>query len=113
MGLLPSLVRTGTFHGNIVPLVDGRGTILYTTHMQPTTSGEDLIDKLETLRNKLNALRERLENSGVERTVGIRNALGNDCRFFRKSVSLFLERDYLELKTLIKDASDLFDVVEG
>lgn len=81
--------------------------------METRTPGEDLIDQLELLRVKLNSLRERLEQSGVERTAGLRDAMGNDCKFYRKSINLFLERDYIELRTMVKDASHLFDIVEG
>jgi hypothetical protein len=81
--------------------------------MQPRTPGEDLIDHLNTLRKTLNTLRERLEDSGVERTAGLRDAMGNDCRFFKKSVNIFLEKDYVDLKTLIQNTSNLFNIIEG
>jgi hypothetical protein len=77
------------------------------------STGEELIDSLEVLRLKLNTLRERLEKSGVERTAGLRDALGSDCRFFRKSLNLFLESDYIELRDMIKEAHNLFNTVEG
>jgi hypothetical protein len=77
------------------------------------TPGEDLIDYLEDLRLNLNSLRERLEKSGVERTKGLRDAMGNDCKFYRKSLGLFLERDYLDIKQRVADIHSLFNLIEG
>ena len=59
--------------------------------------GEKLIEILE-------ALRLRLENSGVERTYGLKEALGGDCSFYRKSLDLFLERDFDDIKELLEAA---------
>ena len=47
----------------------------------------DILDALETLRVLLN-------NSGIERTTGLRKRMGSDCSYFRKSRDLFLSRDY-------------------
>ena len=75
--------------------------------------GEELIDTLDDARLLLNSLRERLEQSGVERTKGIREALGEDCKWYRKSLSMFLDKDYVELRDLIQTAHSLFQQVEG
>jgi hypothetical protein len=81
--------------------------------MENQTPGDDLIDQLDDLRQKLNSLRERLEKSGVERTRGLRMSMGADCRFHRKSINLFIERDFLELRGMIKEVDRLFRVIEG
>lgn len=63
--------------------------------------GEDLLVALDKLR-------QRLTKSGVERTVGLRDAMGDDCPYYWKSMNVFLRRDYKELRDLIKEAHELF-----
>jgi len=70
------------------------------------TPGEELIDKLEQIRL-------RLDRSGVERTAGLGNAMGKDCGYYKKSMGKFLDQDYIDLRNLIDQANKLFDVVEG
>lgn len=72
----------------------------------PQTPGEQLIYLLEELR-------KRLSNSGVERTTGFRDNMGENCPYYRKSMSLFLERDYIDLKNLVHKTEQLFNLVEG
>ena len=60
--------------------------------------GERLIRILEDLRLRLNT-------SGVERTQGLRDAMGEDCRFYRKSLDLFLGRDLTDLRQLLETAA--------
>jgi len=62
----------------------------------------------ETLVSILNQLRQRLIRSGVERTNGIKDAMGTNCPYYRKSMNVFLARDYQELRDLIETAHDLF-----
>ncbi len=81
--------------------------------MKNKTLGEELIEKLETLREELNILRDRLDKSGVERTHGIHQALGEDCRHYKKSFSIFLDRDYIELRDKIESLNILFGAIEG
>jgi hypothetical protein len=69
------------------------------------TSGDQLLDLL-------NELRIRLNTSGVERTVGLRDNMGNDCSFYSKSLDLFLKRDYLELKDLVEQVYSKFQEVK-
>jgi hypothetical protein len=74
--------------------------------------GQTLIMILEDLRLlllkdpldniSLEALLFRLNNSGVERTYGLMTEMGDDCSFFRKSLNIFLDRDYEELSKIIK-----------
>lgn len=68
--------------------------------------GEDLIVVLEKFRQRLNS-------SGVERTAGLRAAMGDDCTFYRKSLNLLLKRDYDELHILLKEALLEFKKIEG
>lgn len=84
-------------------------------------SGDKLLDLLDELRIKLNSiedlkeltnlleqLRNRLNISGVERTVGLRDNMGNDCTFYSKSLDLFLRKDYIDLKGLVEALHTLF-----
>lgn len=73
--------------------------------MDDLLTGEQLVSVLEDLRTRLN-------NSGVERTVGLRRKLGPDCDYYSMSLARFLKKDYLELRNLIKSTIDLFDEVE-
>ena len=61
---------------------------------------------------ELKSLSERLEKSGVERTIGLRDAMGNDCKYYRKSLNMFLEKDYLELRDKIAKCNQLFNQIE-
>lgn len=70
------------------------------------TPGEELIDKLEQIRL-------RLEKSGVERTAGLGNHMGKNCDYYKRSLKIFLDKDYIDLRNLIQQANDLFMVVEG
>lgn len=77
------------------------------------TPGEELINNLNDLRIKLNDLSARLNSSGVERTIGLKTALGEDCRYYRKSMGLFLDKDYEDLRNKVKSLNDLFNLIEG
>jgi len=70
------------------------------------TPGEELIDKLEQIRL-------RLDRSGVERTSGLGSNLGKDCDYYKKSLRIFLEKDYIDLRNLFSQANELFNIVEG
>ena len=57
--------------------------------------GEELIRLLDDLRISLN-------KSGVERTQGIKIAMGNNCAYYRKSLDLFLDKDYNNISKLVR-----------
>jgi len=57
----------------------------------------------------LNRLRLRMESSGIERTAGLKNAMGDDCVYFRKSLDIFIKYDWDELEKLINEAHTLFN----
>lgn len=97
------------FNGSLV--IDHLRDISYTVLM--ASPGEELIETLDDLRHKLNDLRERLQKSGVERTVGLRDAMGIDCTFYHKSMDLFLKKDYIEIRDMIQSVNKLFNIVEG
>jgi len=67
--------------------------------------GEQLVSALENLRAKL-------IKSGVERTFGLRKAMGIECEYYWKSLNVFLKRDYKELKSLVDTAKHWFDRCE-
>ncbi len=69
-------------------------------------SGEQLIETLFKLH-------ERLTKSGVERTYGLREAMGVECPYYWKSLNMFIKRDYEELKVLIEEAKKLIDICEA
>ena len=75
--------------------------------------GEKLIDSLDELRQQLNLLVDRLARSGVERTNGLRVYMGRDCEFFKKSLDIFVRKDYIDLRNLIESCHELFQIVEG
>ena len=67
--------------------------------------GQELLELLNNIRVSIEndeevsilALKYRLENSGIERTLGLLNNLGNDCSYYRKSLDIFLRRDYNDI----------------
>jgi hypothetical protein len=68
----------------------------------PNIPGEELIQILDELRNVLN-------RSGVERTAGLLRELGDDCSYYRKSLDIFLKRDYDRVYGVIKQAKEVMD----
>ena len=70
------------------------------------TPGEELVRQLELLRLRLN-------ESGTERTVGLKDAMGDDCTFYRKSLEKFLTEDYMDLRNHMDNIHELFKTVEG
>ena len=66
----------------------------------------NLIDSLEKFRIRLN-------KSGIERTIGLKTEMGDDCRYYRKSRELFLEKDYEELKTIFLEVVEQYRLIEG
>jgi hypothetical protein len=77
------------------------------------TNGEQLIRELDELRRKLFDLSTRLDSSGVERTHGLRATMGNDCPYFKKSMDIFMKKDYQELQIMIESINNLFLLIEG
>ena len=75
--------------------------------------GEELIEELDSLRTEMNRLVDKLNASGIERTNGLRQMMGRDCDFYKKSLSLFLTKDYISLRNLIEACHELFERVEG
>jgi hypothetical protein len=75
--------------------------------------GAELIRELEKLRKLLNQLTGELNSSGVARTAHFLNYVGNNCSYYRKSLDLFLDKDYDKLRDRIRDCADLFDVLDG
>lgn len=63
--------------------------------------------------SSLEALRKRLNSSGIERTVGLRDAMGDNCAYYRKSRALFLDKDYQEIKSLLLETLEHLKALEG
>ncbi len=75
--------------------------------------GEELVANLEMLRRRLGKLRERLDDSGVERTFHMKRIMGKDCTLYQKSMDLFTSEDYEDLREKISEIADLFGVIDG
>lgn len=71
--------------------------------------GQELLELLNELRLNIKnneevpilALKYRISNSGVKRTLGLLNNLGNDCSYYRKSLDIFLRRDYNDIYKIV------------
>jgi hypothetical protein len=77
------------------------------------TPGDELVTALEMLRRRLGSLRERLDDSGVERTFHLRRIMGQDCTSYQRSMNFFTSEDYEDLRERILEISDLFGVIDG
>lgn len=77
------------------------------------TTGETLIKELDELRIRLGQLSDRLDNSGVQRTEGLRDVMGSDCPYFKKSMNIFMKKDYEDVKNMIESLYTLFLLIEG
>jgi hypothetical protein len=60
----------------------------------------------------LEILRERLNKSGVERTVGLAQTMGDDCFYYKKSLDIFERNDYEEIRDLLLSASKILEEIE-
>ncbi len=87
----------------MIRVIDPNRPTFYTRLMKP---GEELVQELEQLRQRLN-------QSRVEATNGLREAMGDDCTFFRRSMEKFIRNDYMEIRTKIGRVGDLIGLIEG
>lgn len=74
--------------------------------------GQDLLNCLAELDDMLWSLHLRLAQSGVARTHGLREWKGEQCGYFVKSLALFLQKDYNDIKELVQKTESLFSAVE-
>lgn len=72
-----------------------------------------MVRDLEMLRRKLEKMRDRLEDSGVERTFHMKRIMGSDCQLYQKSMNLFVDEDYEELRDLTSSIWEQFQIIEG
>jgi hypothetical protein len=79
----------------------------------PLTPGDELVRDLELLRQKMSKLVDRLNQSGVERTFHLRRLLGANCHNYRKSMTLFVDGDFEDIRDMIADLQDQFIIIEG
>ena len=77
------------------------------------TTGEQLIKELDDLRRHLLTLSDRLNNSGIERTQGLKDNMGLDCPYFKRSLNIFMKKDYEELRDMVQSINNLFNLIEG
>lgn len=66
----------------------------------------------EQLVATLFSLMDRLNKSGVQRTYGLREAMGVECEYYWKSLRVFIKRDYNDIRDLVEEAKKWFDAVE-
>jgi hypothetical protein len=95
--------------------IDRKGREFYHLLMaqESQTSGEELLDQLDSLRKEMNRLIDKLNASGIERTNGLRQIMGRDCDYYKKSLNLFLQKDYISVRNLVSACHELFNKVEG
>ena len=74
-----------------------------------------LTDMNVKLLETLEKLRLRLNRSGLERTLGMKDNVdaGEDCYLYKKSLDIFLTRDYVDILKLFKEVAEQFSLVEG
>jgi hypothetical protein len=87
--------------------------ILEMNKSRPLTPADELVRDLEMTRRLLDKLCKRLEESGVERTFHLRRILGADCKNYRKSMALFVDEDFEQLREMVADLNDQFILIEG
>ena len=71
-----------------------------------------LLRDLNVLRKLLNDLHMTLNDSGVERTNGLKNSLGSECAYYKKSLQIFLAQDYEKLRDLVSQCHQEFELAE-
>lgn len=67
---------------------------------------KDLLDYLEDLR-------QCLDKAGIERTAGLKAAMGKDCAFYTKSKNIVLDQHWDKIKTEFLKSLEEFRKVEG
>jgi len=77
------------------------------------TSGQMLINELDDLRRLLETFYKQVSDSGVERTAHFLAFSGTDCRYYTKSMDLFLSEDYEKLRDSVRQLSETIDIIEG
>ena len=76
-------------------------------------SKEDLLlERLGDLISMFSDLSNQLQTSGLKRTTGLRDSMGDDCPYYKKSLKLFFRNDFVELKNLIDKLKEQIDNVE-
>ena len=72
--------------------------------------GQELLELLNQIRGyltpdevsiPLRAFKYRLDRSGIERTLGLLKNMGDDCSYYRKSLDIFLRKDYNDIYKII------------
>jgi len=57
--------------------------------------------QLNRIISTFSSLESRIEKSGFHRTLGLRDHMGEDCPYFRKSLSLFSRKDLKDLHSIL------------
>ena len=67
----------------------------------------------DLLLEELLSLKTLLSSGSLERTKGLKDNLGISCIYYKKSLSLFVEREYDVLAAKIKLIKKIIEVIEG
>jgi hypothetical protein len=70
------------------------------------------LDNLGEILSSFSALQKRLKSSGVERTIGLRESMGDDCAYYQKSLRLFFKKDLVDLKHLLGTLVEEINILE-
>lgn len=65
------------------------------------------------LLDLLNDLHQALKSSGVERTAGLKEAMGADCAYYRKSKDLFVTNHFDKVRDIFLLTLEEYRKVEG
>lgn len=65
------------------------------------------------LLDHLNELRARMQRSGLERTSGLKQAMSDNCAYYRKSKDLLLKEDFDQIKDLFLICLEEYRKIEG
>tara|TARA_B100001765_G_C19296658_1_gene246853 strand:+ start:178 stop:426 length:249 start_codon:yes stop_codon:yes gene_type:complete len=70
------------------------------------------LDKLGDILSSFSALQKRIQNSGFDRTAGLRHTMGDDCSYYQKSLRLFFKNDLVDLRYLLVKLIEEIDALE-
>tara|TARA_Y100000310_G_C20537238_1_gene741443 strand:- start:471 stop:722 length:252 start_codon:yes stop_codon:yes gene_type:complete len=70
------------------------------------------LSHLGNILSSFSTLEKRLKNSGINRTIGLRQSMGDDCSYYQKSLKLFFRNDLVDLKHLLVKLVEEIDTFE-
>jgi hypothetical protein len=70
------------------------------------------LDDLGDVLSSFTSMQKRLNRSGLERTAGLRDSMGDDCPYYQKSLKLFFRNDLVDLRHLLVKLVEEIEVLE-